>query len=93
MKLIALEDFVAVKMLDAKSKTPGGIVLPDEVRKPKLGRVHAIGPGRYEGNFQIPMTLSIGDLVVCPPYSNEVEVDGETFRMYRQADIAARLEE
>jgi chaperonin GroES len=93
VKVKPLEDFVVVKMKDADTHTPGGIVLPDEVKKPKFGRVIAVGPGKYDTGIFIEMKLKPGDTVVCPPYCNELELDGETFRLYRASDIAAVLEE
>jgi chaperonin GroES len=46
MTLRPLQDRVLLRRVDAETKTPGGIFIPDAVQeKPLEGEVVAIGPG------------------------------------------------
>ena len=47
MKIRPLADKVLVKRLEAETKTPGGIVLPDNAKeKPQWGKIISVGKGK-----------------------------------------------
>ncbi len=61
-----MADRVLIRRLVPKTKTAGGVFLPDaKVAKVKEGEVLAVGPGRTPegGASLIPLTLRVGDKV------------------------------
>jgi len=90
-----LEDRVLIRPLEAEEVTQGGIVLPDSAReKPQQGEVLAVGPGRLdkEGRRQ-PVPVAPGDEVVFGKYAgNEIEIDGEEYKVLRADELLARIE-
>src|SRR3989339_1873422 len=87
-----LFDNVLVKPLEAESKLPSGIVLPDSAKeKPQVGAVMAAGPGGADdkGN-KVPMVVKVGDHVMYKKWGgNEVKVNGEEWTIVEQKDILA----
>lgn len=94
-KITPLSDFVLIKPLDAETKTPSGILLPDSAKeKPQLGTVMAIGPGGHDdhGN-KVPMTVKVGQKVMYKKWGgNEVKVGMEEWLLVEQKDILAVVE-
>ena len=91
-----LHDCILVKRLDAESKTPGGLFIPDAAKeKPVEGLVVAVGDGtrNKEGDW-IPLDVKAGDRVLFSRYSGaEVKVslgDGEHL-ILREDDVLAVL--
>ena len=78
-----LGDRVLLKVLEAESKTKGGIVLPDTAKeKPQEGKVIAVGKGKLnEDGKVIPLEVKVGDKVLFAKYSGtEVTAkDGEEY--------------
>ncbi len=87
-----LFDNVLVKPLEAESRTPSGILLPDSAKeKPQIGQVMATGPGGYDdhGN-KIPMVVKAGQKVMYKKWGgNEVKVHSEEWILVEQKDILA----
>jgi len=90
-KIQPLFDNVLVKPLDAETKTPGGIILPDSAKeKPQVGLVMAVGPGAYDDGKLIPMTVKVGQKVMYKKWGgNEIKVDGQEWMLVEQKDILA----
>jgi chaperonin GroES len=88
MKLFPLFDKVVVQRDDAQTKTPGGILLPDQAKsKPVFGKVLAVGPGKKDED---EMAVKVGDRVLFDSYSGtEVTIDGEKLLVMPQASILA----
>lgn len=88
-----LGDRVLLKVLEAESKTKGGIVLPDTAKeKPQEGEVVAIGKGRtQEDGSLIPLEVKVGDKVLFAKYGGtEVTTkDGEEYLIVKEEDILA----
>jgi chaperonin GroES len=95
MKIQPLEDRVVIEVLEAESKTKGGILLPDTAQeKPQQGKVVAVGPGRTldSGELAKP-SVKKGDVVVFAKYGgSEIEVDGKEYKILRESDILAVVE-
>lgn len=85
-------DRLLVRRLDSESRTPGGIVLPDNARKKsQRGIVLAAGPGRRgdDGRFQGRM-IDVGNKVLFNQYAGtEIEVESEEYLILREEDILA----
>lgn len=87
-----LFDNVLVKPLEAESKTPSGIILPDTVKeKPQVGLIMAVGPGgRDDHGNQVSMVVKVGQKVMYKKWGgNEVKVNGQEWMLVEQKDILA----
>lgn len=91
MNLKPLADRVILKVMESEEKTKTGIYLPDTAKeKPQQGKVVAVGPGRVEDGKTIPMSVSVGDVVLFAKYAGtEVKVDGEEYLIVKESDILA----
>jgi chaperonin GroES len=94
IKLRPLDDRVVVQPLDAEEVTAGGIVLPDAAReKPQRGKVIAVGAGKLlDSGARGELSVGVGDEVIFGKYGgSEVEVNGEEYKILREADILAKV--
>ncbi|MCQ9208720.1 MAG: co-chaperone GroES [Omnitrophica bacterium] len=93
MGIQPLGDRVLLKVLEAESKTKGGIVLPDTAKeKPQEGKVIAVGKGKSSKSGQnIPLQVKAGDRVLFAKYSGtEVTTkEGEEYLIVKEEDILA----
>ncbi len=96
-----LFDYVLVKPLEAETKTPSGIVLPDTVKeKPQIGEVMAVGSGDVccekcscDEKKSSKMVVKVGDKVLYKKWGgNEVKVGTEEWLLIEQKDIMAIVE-
>jgi len=95
MAIRPLDDRVVIEVLEAESKTAGGIVLPDTAKeKPQQGKVVAIGPGRaLDTGDRARPEVKKGDIVLFSKYGgDEVEIKGKDCRIMRESDILAIVE-
>ena len=95
LKIRPLHDRVILQRLDAETKSPGGIVIPDSAaEKPIRGKVVAVGKGKILENGTVrPLDVKVGDHVLFGKYSGtEVKVDGEDYLVMRDEDVMAVLE-
>ncbi|MFQ5748082.1 MAG: co-chaperone GroES [Planctomycetota bacterium] len=89
-----IEDRVMVQATEEESVSRGGIVLPDAAKeKPQRGKVLAAGPGRLDKKGKrLPMPVSAGDVVIFGKYAgNDIEIDGEEYKILRADEILAKL--
>ena len=96
MKFRPLHDRVAVKRLDAETKSAGGIIIPDTAaEKPQQGEIVAAGPGaRDETGKLVPLDVKKGDKVLFGKWSGtEVQVDGQELLIMKESDIMGVLDE
>ena len=85
-----LQDRVAIKRLDAESKTSGGINIPDTAsEKPQQGEVVALGAGLRDENGAIAaLDVKKGDRVLFGKWSGtEVKIDGTGLLIMKESDI------
>ncbi|MFH1045480.1 MAG: co-chaperone GroES [Candidatus Omnitrophota bacterium] len=92
-KIQPLGDRVLLKVLEAESKTKGGIVLPDTAKeKPQEGEVVAVGKGKATDEGKLaPLEVKVGDRVLFAKYSGtEVTAkDGQEYLIVKEEDILA----
>ena len=92
MKIQPLADRIMVKVLEAKEKTKGGIVLPDTAQeKPQEAEVVAVGKGKVsdEGKL-IPPEVKVGDKILFGKYSGtEITIDENNYLILKEEDILA----
>ena len=88
-----LADRVLLKVLEAESKTKGGIVLPDSAKeKPQEGEIIAVGKGKIGEDGSVrPPAVKVGDKVLFAKYSGtEVTTKaGEEYLIVKEEDILA----
>ena len=86
-----LHNYVLLERINEKTTTAGGIIIPDNAReKPSRGRVIAAGPGLYDGDELIPMTVKTDDIVLFAKWAssaNEIKLDGRDYVLIRETDI------
>ena len=91
-----LHNYVLLERIEEENKTAGGIIIPDSAQeKPSRGRVIATGPGMYNGDDLIPMTVKQGDTVLFAKWAssaNEVKIDGRDYILIKETDILGILE-
>lgn len=89
MNIKPLSDRVVVLPNPAEEKTAGGLFIPDTAKeKPLMGTVKAVGPGTAD----VKMEVKEGDVVMYGKYAGtEVEIDGTSYLIMKQADIMAIL--
>jgi chaperonin GroES len=95
MKFRPLHDRVAVKRLDAETKSAGGIIIPDTAaEKPQQGEIVAAGPGaRDESGKLVPLDVKKGDKILFGKWSGtEVKIDGQELLIMKESDIMGVLE-
>lgn len=84
-KIFANVGKMVIKQTDAKTETPGGIILPNTT-KMYSGTVVSLAH-KEEGMF------SVGDFVVFAEYSGtEIEVDGEKLLVVDVEDVLVKVE-
>jgi chaperonin GroES len=96
MKLKPLADRVLVEPEEVKEEQrASGLILSVSAQEsPTKGVVLAAGDGvRYDGEL-VPLSVSVGDMVVYSKYGGtEIEHDGKTCLMMRESDILAIVED
>lgn len=94
MNVTPLQDRVLVERLEEETKTPGGIIIPDNNKeKPVQGKVVAVGSGHRtpEGAVR-PLEVKAGDRVLFGKYSGqEVKVAGKEYLIMKEDDILGVL--
>ena len=94
MKIQPLHDRVVVKRLEIETKSPGGILIPDNVaEKPMQGEVIAVGTGKITDSGKVrPVQVKVGQRILFGKYSGtEVELEGEDIVVMREDDVLAIL--
>ena len=89
-----LHDRILVKRVDAESKTPGGLIIPDNAKeKPVEAIVVAVGEGtRDKEGARIPLDVKAGDRVLFSKYSGtevKISIDGGDHLIVREDEILA----
>jgi len=92
MNIKPLESRIAVKVIESKEKTKGGIVLPDTAKeeKPEQGEVIAVGNACFK---EEEVQIKVGDIVVFDKFSgNKINVDNEDYIIVPYDDVFAVIE-
>jgi chaperonin GroES len=95
MKFRPLHDRVAVRRVEAETKSAGGIIIPDTAaEKPQQGEIVAAGPGaRDETGKLVPLDVKKGDKVLFGKWSGtEVKIDGQELLIMKESDVMGVLE-
>jgi len=95
MSIRPLHDRVVVKRLETETTSPGGIVIPDNLKeKPITAEVIAVGSGKPLSNGEVrPLTVKAGDRILIGKYSGtEVKIGGVEHVVLREDEIFAVLE-
>ena len=90
MKFKPLHDRIAVRRLEQKDKTPGGIIIPDTAQeKPSEGVVISVGSGVSGKDGKIvPLEIQSGDKVLFGKWSGtEIKIDGDDLLIMQESDI------
>lgn len=90
IKFRPLHDRVLVRRIEADSKTPGGIIIPDSAKeKPMEGEIIAVGNGHVNDNGEVrPLDVKAGDRVIFSKWAGtEVTIDGEELMVMKESDI------
>ena len=86
-----LHNYVLLERINEETTTAGGMIIPDNAReKPSRGRVIVAGPGLYDGDELIPMTVKTDDIVLFAKWAssaNEIKLDGRDYVLIRETDI------
>jgi len=97
MKVRPVDERVLLQIVEAETKTSGGIIIPDTVHeKPQIGKVIAIGDDVVSKDAErkpLSKLLKVGDKVLFAKYGGtEVTVDGEEYLLTNRSDILAVIE-
>ena len=91
-----LHNYVLLERINEETTTAGGIIIPDNAReKPSRGRVIAAGPGLYDGDELIPMTVKTDDVVLFAKWAssaNEIKLEGRDYVLIKETDILGIIE-
>lgn len=81
MKLRPLFDRIIVERIEAKSKTAGGIIIPETAKeKPLEAIVIAVGKDVKE--------IDVGDKIFCARFSgNELKIEDKDYLILKESDV------
>jgi chaperonin GroES len=95
MNFRPLYDRVLVKRVEAESKTPGGLIVPDSAKeKPREAKVIAVGSGRSNADGSTrAVSVNVGDVILFGKFTgDEIKLDGVEHTILREEDILAVVE-
>lgn len=95
MAIRPLNDYVLIRRDTSRTKTDGGLHIPDAHRqKPLNGHVVACGPGRIRNDgTRDPMGVAPGAVVSFPHFHGEpLTVDGEELLFIRESELFGVVE-
>ena len=90
VKFRPLHDRVLVRLVEAETKTAGGIIIPDSAtEKPMEGEIVAVGTGHINDNGEVrPLDVKAGDKVIFSKWAGtEIAVDGEDLMVMKESDL------
>lgn len=96
MKLNPTLDRVVIKKCDFDKVYKTNIILIDSAKNDinkLIYEVVEVGPG-ITGEKSVTMTVKCGDKVIVPEYiGSEIHIDNEDYRIIKQEDILATIED
>ena len=90
IKFRPLHDRVLVRLVEAETKTAGGIIIPDSAaEKPMEGEIVAVGTGYVNDEGKVrPLDVKAGDKVIFSKWAGtEVRIDSEDLMVMKESDI------
>lgn len=90
MKIKPLDDRILLLPMPAEEKTSSGLIIPDSAKeKPRMGTVIAVGTDE-----DLKEKIKEGNKVLFAKYGgDEVEMDGQEYRILQRSDILAVVED
>lgn len=94
-----LQDRVLVRVADAVEKSAGGIIIPDSAqKKPAIGVVVEVGPGRWTPTDHGPVhsvpEVQVGSKVLYGKYSGvELSIEGKDHVLLREEELLGIVED
>lgn len=91
-KIHPLAGKVALLVLEADDRTPGGIVIPDKAQeKPRQARVVAVGEGDLlESGLRAKPQVDVGDRIIFAAYAGTtIKEGGVEYLLVDEGDIQA----
>ncbi len=90
MKIKPMDDRILVELVEEASKTASGLYIPDTAKeKPRMGTVIAVGTDE-----DLREKVKEGDKVLVAKYGGEeIEMNGNSYKIIQRADILAVVEE
>ncbi|MBE0538382.1 MAG: co-chaperone GroES [Ignavibacterium sp.] len=90
MKIKPLDDRILLLPVPAEEKTSSGLIIPDSAKeKPRVGTVIAVGTDE-----DLNEKIKEGNKVLFAKYGgDEVEMDGQEYRILQRSDILGIIED
>lgn len=90
-----LYDNVLIKKEIVENKTASGIIIStNEKKADNIGRVIAVGTGRFEDGKQIGMNVKVNDKVIYDKYATtEIEYENEKYLLVSETKILAVIDQ
>lgn len=96
-KIFPYDDRVVIQKIEESDRTSTGIILPsiDKEGATSLGKILAIGPGRFDVNGKrMPMWSKVGDIVIYSQFgAHVIHIDDEEFIVAKEMDLVSRIED
>lgn len=97
MKINPTLDKIIVKKIDYDTVYKGSIILTNQSKNninKLLYKVVECGPGGMINDENVEIVVNPGDKVIIPEYiGSEINIDNEDYRIVKQSDILAILED
>ncbi len=88
-----LHNNVVLEKEEKEARTQSGIILSEKKDDQQVGRVVAVGEGKYYNGTFVKTTVKPGDRVVFKKYgTTEVELDKKEYLILSEDDILAVVE-
>lgn len=88
-----LHNNVVLEKEEKEARTQSGIILSEKKDDQQVGRVVAVGEGKYYNGTFVKTTVKPGDRVVFRKYgTTEVELDKKEYLILSEDDILAVVE-
>ncbi|MHB1688035.1 MAG: co-chaperone GroES [Ignavibacteriaceae bacterium] len=90
MKIKPMDDRVLIELIEEEEKTYSGLIIPDTAKeKPRMGKVIAVGTDE-----DLREKVKEGNKVLFAKYGGEeINVDGNDYKIIQRADILAVVED
>ena len=90
-------EYILVEPLEEEEKTASGLLIQTSSKgeRPQRGKVSALGTGKRDENGKlIEFNVEVGQEVLFKKYSPEdIEIDGKSYLLMKEADILAVITE
>jgi len=88
-----LHNNVVLEKEKQEARTSSGIILSEKENDQQVGKVVAVGEGKYTNGTFVKTTVKVGDRVIYKKYgTTEVELDKKEYLVLSEDDILAVVE-